>query len=311
MSRILITGGNGFIASHLVTTLAAIPEHHVTVIDLYPRMYDLLPPGVTFVQGNLADVGLIRRTLEDQDIEVVYHLAWASIHETSLRNMAADIEANLIPTVHLFDECHTAGVKRVIYVSSGGTVYGVPQSLPIHEAHPTNPINAYGITKLAGEKYLQMLFHLNGLEYIIFRPSVPYGPRQSPHRRQGAIATFIYQALRRKPITIWGDGEVMRDYFYVDDMIEALLKALALPFEQSLIFNLAGMQIYTLNELVQMIQLALGVKIQVHYEPVRKFDVPQLRLDISAAAEKLAWKPTIPLLDGILRTASWLEKWVE
>jgi UDP-glucose 4-epimerase len=202
-------------------------------------------------------------------------------------------------------------VKRIIYISSGGTVYGLPQSLPVGEDHPTNPINAYGVTKLAVEKYLHMCYHLYGLEYITFRPSVPYGPRQNPRRRQGAVSVFVYHALRGEPITIWGDGEVLRDYFYVEDMINALLTAIEFPFTPNAIFNLAGTQGYTLNQLVQLIEETLTTKAQVRYGTARKFDVPRLRLDTTAAAEKLDWYPTITLSEGIQRTAAWIQKWID
>jgi UDP-glucose 4-epimerase len=309
MAHILVTGGNGFIGSHIVDALAHSGQHHVTVLDIYPRLYDPIPSGVTFVQGNLSDPSLIRRTLEDNAIQFVYHIAWTTIHETSLKDPVADIETNLVMSVRLLEACRDARVKRVVYISSGGTVYGLPHTLPIREDHPTNPINAYGVTKLAVEKYLQMYFHLYGLEYVILRPSVAYGPHQNPYRRQGVIAAFIYCALRGQPVTIWGDGEVVRDYVYVEDLTHAFLTALDLPFTSDGIFNLAGMQACSLNQLIRMIEEALGVKIEARYEPARKFDVPQLRLDISAAAEKMGWHPVTRLSDGLQQTATWIQTW--
>ncbi len=311
MTNIIVTGGNGFIGSHLVGALAGSGKNRVTVFDLYPLTYGALPAGVTFVQGNLADANLLRRTLEDQAIEVVYHTAWSTVHETALKDPVADIEINLMSSVRLLEKCRDTGVKRVVFISSGGTVYGLPESLPVQEDHPTNPINAYGVTKLAVEKYLKMYLHLYGLEYVILRPSVPYGPRQNPHRRQGAIAAFVYHGLRGEPVTIWGDGEVSRDYFYVEDMTSALLAALDVASTPDPIFNLAGMQAYTLNQLVQVIEETLEIKMQVRYEQARKFDVPQLRLDIRAANERLGWHPSTSLPEGIRRTAAWLQKWVD
>jgi len=124
MSHILVTGGNGFIGSHLVNHLSANEQHRVTVFDLYPRPYDALPDGVRYIQGTLGNANLIRQTLVDQGIEVVYHLAWSTIHETALKNPAADIEQNLIPSINLLEACLDAGVKQFVYLSSGGTVYG-------------------------------------------------------------------------------------------------------------------------------------------------------------------------------------------
>ena len=310
MQNILITGGNGFIASHLVDTLAA-SGHRVTVLDVYPRPYDSLPQDVNFVQGTLQDVHLVRRTLEDHRIELVYHAAWANIHETALKDPVADVQTNLVASINLLSVCQDTGVKRVIYLSSGGTVYGLPKHIPIPEDHPTNPINAYGITKLTVEKYLYMFHHLYGLEYTILRPSVPYGPRQNPFHHQGVVTVFIYKALTQEPITIFGNGEVVRDYFYIGDLAKALETSKDLVFDPSNnTFNLGGMQPHSLNELVKKIESVLGKKMQVNYEPGRKFDVPYILLDTNLAQTSLNWKPTVSLEEGIQRTAAWLQNWI-
>jgi UDP-glucose 4-epimerase len=310
MGNILITGGNGFIASHLVDALVDLKQK-VNVLDLYPRQYDKLPEGVNFVQGNLQDVNVFRRVMEDRQVELVVHAAWANIHETSLKDPVGDVQTNLVASINLLNACRDLGVKRVVFISSGGTVYGLPRNLPIHEGHPENPISAYGITKLMVEKYLKMYYHLYGLEYIILRPSVPYGPRQNPFHNQGAVAVFIYKALMGKPITIYGHGKVVRDYFYIGDLTRALLAAQDVPFDPiQATFNLGGSIPYTLDELVEKLEMVLGKKIIRKYEPARKFDVPQLLLDTSLAKSQLNWIPTTSLDEGILQTAEWLKKWI-
>jgi UDP-glucose 4-epimerase len=311
MSHILVTGGNGFIGSHLVNQLATSAQHRVTVFDLYPRPYDALPGGVQFIQGNLSNSNLIRRTLVDEGIEIVYHMAWTTIHETALKNPAADIEQNLIPSVNLLEACLDAGIKQFVFLSSGGTVYGIPEKLSVSENHPTRPINAYGITKLAVEKYVQMHSYLHGMNYVIFRPSVPYGPYQNPHRRQGAISVFVYHSLRGEPITIWGDGNVQRDYFYVGDLSKALLAVLDMPAVTNVVINLGGKQMYSLNQLVEAIEQALKVKIQVQYEAARKFDVPNLQLDTQVARKLLNWQPEVSISEGIARTIEWIRATVD
>jgi len=310
MQNILITGGNGFIASHLVDSLAA-SGYRITVLDVYPRPYDPLPQGVSFVQGTLQDIHLIRRTLEDHQIELVYHAAWANIHETALKDPVADVQTNLVASINLLSACRDTGVKRVVFLSSGGTVYGLPKHIPIPEDHPTDPINAYGITKLMVEKYLRMFHHLYGLEYTILRPSVPYGPRQNPFHRQGVVAVFIYNALKKEKATIFGDGEVVRDYFYIEDLTRALAASKDVAFDPiKTTFNLGGMQSYSLNDLVTKIGFVLGIKMLVKYEPVRNFDVPYILLDTSSAQSSLNWKPAVSLEDGIQRTANWLQNWI-
>jgi len=310
MQNILITGGNGFIASHLVDSLAS-SGYKVTVLDVYPRAYDQLPQGVSFVQGSLQDVHVIRRTLEDHQIDLVYHAAWANIGETALKDPVADVQTNLAASINLLSACCDAGVKRVVYLSSGGTVYGLPKHIPIPEDHPTDPINAYGITKLMVEKYLHMFHHLYGLEYTILRPSVPYGPRQNPFHHQGVVTVFIYKALKREQVTIFGDGKVVRDYFFIEDLTRALAASKDIAFDPlKTIFNLGGMQPYSLNELVEKIESVLNIKMLVKYEPARKFDVPHILLDTSLAQSHLNWKPVISLENGIQRTADWLQNWI-
>jgi UDP-glucose 4-epimerase len=307
MSHILVTGGNGFIGSYLVNQLAAAEEHRVTVLDLYPRPYEGLPEGIQFVQGDLSNTSLVRRTLVDQSVDVVFHLAWSTIHESALKNPVADLEQNLIPSVHLLEACLEAGIKKFVFLSSGGTVYGIPEKLPVREDHPTQPINAYGITKLAVEKYVQMYSYLSALNYVIFRPSVPYGPYQNPHRRQGAVTVFIYHALRGEPIAIWGNGEVQRDYFYISDLSRALVGMLDSPVAENKVINLGGKQMYSLNQLVMAIEEVLKIKIQVRFEAARKFDVPRLKLDTHTASELLSWRPEVSLPEGIARTAEWIK----
>ena len=307
--RILVTGGNGFIGSHLVDRLTAIGEK-VTVLDLYPRIYGDLSKEVHFIQGTLNDMPLINRTLEDHRIDVVYHTAWSTIHETALKDPSADIQSNLLASINLLNACRETGVHRVIYLSSGGTVYGMSNSLPISECHPTNPINPYGITKLAVEKYLQMYYYLYGIEYIIFRPSVPYGPRQNPLRRQGVISTFIYQALAGKKLTIWGDGGATRDYFYIEDLIDVIINAAGEKFTSNeAIYNLGGMRPYCINELLDQIAQVLSLNLQVEYLPARRFDVPHLWLDSRLALQKFGWQPKVFLEEGIQRTSEWLKNW--
>jgi UDP-glucose 4-epimerase len=308
MRNILITGGNGFIGSHLVDRLALEPDVNVTVFDLYSRVHGSLPTNVHFVQADLSNIALVRRALEDNNVDLVYHLAWASIVETSLNNVVADLEANLIPAVNLLDACCNCNVERVIFLSSGGTVYGIPNKLPIPESHPTNPISAYGVTKLSVEKYIQMYRHLYGLNSVIVRPSVPFGPRQNPHKRQGVIAVFTYNALTGKPVTLLGDGNhIIRDYFYIDDLIEALIQVQSIQPDDDTIFNLGGSIPYSLNEIIKIIQDVLGIDIHVRREAPRVFDVPHLVLDTSRAANTFGWVPRTSIEDGVTRTAEWIQ----
>jgi UDP-glucose 4-epimerase len=308
MTSILVTGGNGFIGSHFVDSLAAAGRR-VVALDLYPRPFEPSPENAASIQGNLADPELIGRVLVDEGVEVVVHAAWASIHETSLKDPAADLEANLVPTVRLLDACREAGVRRFVFLSSGGQVYGIPNETPVREDHPADPISAYGAAKLAAEKYVGMYARMYGLESVILRPSVPYGPRQNPRRRQGAVAVFVYRALLGQPVEIWGDGEVLRDYFYIEDLSRALAAAVDLPAAAGGVFNLGGRETVSLNGLVAAVERALDLKIEVRYQEARRFDVPELELDWSAARRVLGWSPEVDLDVGIRRTAAWIGTW--
>jgi UDP-glucose 4-epimerase len=308
MKKALVVGGNGFIGSHLVDELIR-REWNVVVLDLQERRYEPMPASVHFIQGDLTQSYLVREALTGVDI--VFHLAWATIHEVANQDPAADVETNLIPSIRLLEACLRSGVQRFVFTSSGGTVYGPTQEIPIVETHSQNPINAYGITKLAMEKYLGMFNHLYGLEYAVLRPSVPYGPRQNPLGRQGAVAVFLYRLGQGQPITLWGDGSVTRDYFYVADLVEALIAAAERDLGLHRIFNIGGGEEISLLRLLQLAEEVVGKRAVVDYQPGRNFDTTRILLDIRLAKHKLNWQPGISLLDGLAQTWTWMAQTFE
>jgi len=308
MSKALVIGGNGFIGSHLVDALAG-QEWEVRVLDLYQRRYDLLPAQVRYIQGDLNQVYLLREALTG--VEVVYHLAWATIHETSNQNLVEDVQANLIPSIHLLESCAWAGVSRVVFASSGGTVYGPAHRIPIHEDHPKNPINAYGVLKLTVEKYLHMFHRLHGLEYAILRPSAPYGPRQNPLGRQGAVAVFAYRIWRGLPLTLWGDGGATRDFFYISDLVEAMTASAIRSLPSDPVFNLGGGERISLLELVEQLEELIGRKARLEYLPGREFDAQHILLDTGRARQALDWEPKVPLEHGLELTWEWMRSTFE
>jgi UDP-glucose 4-epimerase len=301
--KALVVGGNGFLGSHLVDRLIR-ERWEVVVLDLQRRRYDSIPPEVNFVQGDLQQPFLVRETLAG--VEVVFHLAWTTIHETANQDLAADVQENLIPSIRLIEACRWAGVRRFVFVSSGGTVYGPAQELPIPETHVQRPINSYGITKLAVEKYLHMFEHLYGLEYAVLRPSVPYGPRQNPLGRQGAVAVFLYRVAHGLPVVIWGDGRTSRDYFYVSDFIDALVCSAERDLDQDHVFNVGGGKAVSLLQLLELVEGTVGKKATVEYQPVRAFDARHIVLDTHRAKRVLDWRPKVPLTEGLVRTWHWI-----
>lgn len=301
--RALVIGGNGFVGSHLVDRL--VDRHWaVQVLDVRERRLGELPSSVRLIKGDMADNKLVHKALSETD--VVFLLAWSTIHETATADPVADVQANLIPAIRVLEACRDTGVRRVVFISSGGTVYGPTISIPINEAHPTNPINAYGITKLAVEKYLFMYHHLYGLDYVVLRPSVLYGPGQNHTGRQGAVAVFLYRTAKSIPITIWGDGSATRDFFYISDLITALEAAATRPLRQYRVFNIGGNEEISINRLLEIVQEAVGKKAVVEYRPARLFDAQRVVLDTELAARELDWRPQIPFRQGVSETWQWM-----
>jgi len=172
--------------------------------------------------------------------------------------------------------------------------------------HPLRPLNAYGIHKVAIEHHLCLAHHLHGLEYAIVRPSVAYGPRQSPFGRQGAVAVFLHRVAHGQPVTIWGEGSIARDYFFVTDLVTALQACAVAPGAAAGVFNIGGPREVTLLELLAAVECTVGRAAEVRYEPARPFDVPRVALDTRRAGEVLGWRPAVDLAVGLARTWDWL-----
>lgn len=199
-----------------------------------------------------------------------------------------------------------AGVKKVIFVSSGGTVYGEPTQVPIPETHATDPVCSYGIAKLAIEKYLALFHHLHGLDYTVLRLANPFGEGQRTHASQGAIAVFLGKVLRDEPIEIWGDGSVVRDYIHVADVVQALLAALE-PSTQEHVFNIGSGRGHSLNEVLDTIEKITGRVAIRKYLPGRGFDVPLSVLNIDRAKNVLGWAPAVGFEEGVERFVKWMQ----
>jgi UDP-glucose 4-epimerase len=308
----LITGGNGFIGSHL-TDLLACSGWQVCVLDRRERRFDLLPKTVRHVRGDIASAELIRERLRGTD--VVFHLSCSTIPATSNDNLAFDLQTNVLASVNFLHECVRAGVRRVVFLSSGGTVYGVAQELPIPESHSTAPICSHGLTKLTIERYLALFHRLHGLEFAVLRCGNAYGERQDPTGRLGAVSVFLGRLAAGQPVTIWGDGSVVRDFVHVRDVATACLVA-AISTHTDLTVNIGSGRPVSLQELVRRIEGVTGRTVGIRWREGRPADVPAVVLRISQAAELLGWEPQIPLDEGLVRTWEWVntlpeaDRWV-
>lgn len=302
----LVIGGNGFIGTNLVDGLLS-KGHAVRVFDRYPSRFREPNPDVEYVVGDLGNHGEVADVV--QGVDFVFHLAYTSLPHTSNEDPVYDIRSNVVDTVQMLQQCSAAAVRKVIFVSSGGTVYGIPQTTPIKEDDATDPICSYGITKLAIEKYLHLFHRLHGLDYVVARISNPYGEQQNPDAKQGAVTVFLGNLKRGTPITIWGDGEVVRDYIYIGDAVDALVKSADYQPgpEQHRVFNIGAGRGYSLNQLITAMRGVVGKEIDVRYTPGRVEDVPSNVLDISRATAELGWTPQVTLEDGLSRTWEWLK----
>jgi len=239
--------------------------------------------------------------------EIIFHLISTTLPATSNDNPLYDVQTNLAGTIGMLDAARASGVRRIIFVSSGGTVYGIPQATPITESHPTEPICSYGITKLAIEKYLHLYHSVHGLDYLVLRIANPFGEGQRPDAAQGAVAVFLRRALNGETIEIWGDGTVVRDYLYIDDVTNAFMRGLEYRGECR-IMNIGSARGYSLNELLAAIERVLGKRVERTYVDSRPFDVPINVLDCTRAKQLLGWEPRVSLHDGLTRTVEWLRR---
>lgn len=305
--RVLVTGGCGFIGSHLVNLLSNQGQEVIVCDRNPPPPWLASLPNLHLHRGELADLLVAGDIL--QGIDTVYHLAWAHIPESATQHPVGDIQANLIPTIRLLQACVDNRVRRLVFLSTGGAMYGPVQQLPVAETYPARPISAYGVTKLAAEKYIDLYHHLHSLEYAILRPSVPYGPGQDPLGRQGAVSVFMGRILTGQPITLWGDGDaIVRDFFHVSDLARAAVLAASHPNPIG-VYNVGGGQPVSLNYLLSLLQELAGspYPLTVRRSEPRPFDVPRLVLDITSARQTLGWEPEISLRDGLAATWRWYE----
>jgi UDP-glucose 4-epimerase len=299
--KCLVLGGSGFIGSNLCRALI---YEGATVRSLAQSVPSINGDDQSWQHraewfyGDFSNSTLLRDAL--RGVDVVFHLISTTIPASSNADVCYDLTSNVLPTLKMLELAKEFGVRKIIFISSGGAIYGKPERVPIPECHGTNPICAYGIHKLAIERYLHLYHHLSNLEYAIVRPSNPYGVGQPANRPQGVIANFIDKALSGQPVEIWGDGRVVRDYIYVEDLIRACL-LLVRHKGPSRIFNIGTGQGHTLLELRAMIESITGEPIKVHFREARSADVPVNVLDISRAASELNWHPTTDLATGLGR----------
>jgi UDP-glucose 4-epimerase len=303
--KIAVLGGAGFIGSAIVDRLL-VDRHEIRVFErprILPYRKFTEDEKVEWITGDLLNIHDLSNAIDG--VDVVMHLVSTTLPKSSNDDMIYDVESNLVATLRLLEQMRLKKIPKIVFISSGGTIYGHPEYSPIDEKHPTNPLVSYGITKLAIEKYLILYEHLHGIKSIILRVANPYGERQRLESAQGAVGVFLKKAILNEPIEIWGDGSITRDYIYISDVAEAFAQSITYNGKKS-IFNIGSGKGTNLNEIIVLINKALNRNIDYSLKPGRSFDVPSNVLDRSLAFKELGWSPKVNLADGIEKTATWI-----
>lgn len=301
----LVLGGGGGIGSQLVRSLL-FHGRRVRVLELpHRRQFRIIPehPNLEWLEGDFVNINDVSSAL--RNVDAVYHLVSTTQPKSSNDNPQYDVHSNLIGTLQLLEGLRTMPEIPLIFISSGGTIYGNPLHSPIPETHATDPICSYGIVKLTIEKYLAYYHREYGLNYRVLRLANPYGPGMEVHKMQGVIGVFMSHILHGQAIDVWGDGSVVRDYVYIGDVCNALVLAESYKGAEH-IFNIGSGQGYSLLEIVSAIERVTERKANIRFSAERKFDVQVSVLDIRRAQEELGWHARTSLEDGLIATREWL-----
>lgn len=303
----LILGGSGFIGRHVALQLL----HHGHRVTIAHRSQ----PTFCFPRSLVSQVTWERFDLASADwdklvtgVDVVHHYAWSSIPASANANPAGDLLGNVATTLSLLDALKRQGKTRILFASSGGTVYGKLRSVPVNEEHPLAPITAYGAGKATAELYLELYRTMHGLDCRIARIANPFGAGQDLSRGLGAVTTFLHHALAGQEIVIWGNGEVVRDYIHISDVASFLVSlALAPRDDNEFIFNVGSGTGINLNQIIIELEQNLGHRLSVRRAATRSFDVPVSVLSIDRAQRVFGWVPRLSFAEGLRRTIMDLE----
>ncbi len=307
--KITLLGAAGFIGTNLVIELAKNPENEITVVDCnkiyFKTLENLRFPNLQTIQSDFTMDANYEQLVEDQDI--VYHLVSTTVPSTSNQHIAEELKGNVVLSANMFEACVHQNVKKVVFLSSGGTVYGKESKCPLNEKTPTNPITSYGVQKVTIEKLLYLYNYMYGLDYRIIRLTNPYGPYQRPNGVLGAVTTFTYKALRGEEINVYGDGSVVRDFIYIDDAVRGIQKIVE-GNDRHHTFNLGCGYGTSIKQVLETIEEALDIKLNIKYTEARNVDVPVNYLDIKRFETAYGSLNPISLEEGVKKTAEFMRK---
>ena len=308
--RVLVSGGAGFIGSHVVRAYLAAGDEVTVLDDLSSGRVENMPAGVPLVRGDV-------RSPEARDLvatggfAVLNHHAAQMDVRRSVEDPMYDAQVNVLGLLNLLEGARAGGVRRVVFASSGGTVYGDGARAPTPETAPKLPASPYGTAKLTSEYYLATFAQLFGLEAVALRYSNVYGPRQNPHGEAGVVAIFGKRLQAGEPITIYGDGQQTRDLVYVEDVAAANLLAAErpLPALSSLdarAYNIGTGVETSVNRLAELLAAAAGRSAEIRRAPARAGEILRSALDVHKAGRELGWHPQVSLPEGLARTLRWI-----
>lgn len=309
--RVLVTGGAGFIGSHVADAYAARGDEVWVVDDLSSGRRENVADGIRFVQMDIGDPALADIFDEAGGFDVVNHHAAQIDVRKSVADPRYDARINVDGLLNVLENARRHGTKRVVFVSSGGVVYGEPDVRPTPETAPKLPMSPYGVTKLSAEYYLHYYYQVHGMEYVAVRYSNVFGPRQDPFGEAGVVAIFATRLLDGEPLTIYGDGEQTRDYIYVGDVVAANMLVTDLPLEgvtglDGRAFNVGTGEETSVNELARTLMAAVGRKVDVQFAAARPGELRHSCLDASRL-RSLGWVPRTSLRDGLAQTFQYIE----
>ncbi|NUQ84257.1 MAG: NAD-dependent epimerase/dehydratase family protein [Anaerolineales bacterium] len=306
MAKILVTGGAGFIGSHVVDLFLEKGYEVAILDDLSTGRESNLDPRAKFYKMDIRSPE-VREVFEAERPDYISHHAAQMDVRRSVAQPLFDADVNILGSINLIERAKEFGVKRFVYISTGGAVYGEPEYVPCDEAHPINPICQYGASKHTVEHYLFM-YHVNyGLDYTVLRYPNVYGPRQDPHGEAGVVAIFTGKMLAGEPVTINGDGEQTRDFVYVGDCAYANYLAVTVEHQPG-IFNIGWGRPTSVNDIFNTLAKVTGYPHAASFGPAKVGETRHIYLDAAKAKRELGWSPTLSLEDGLERTVAYFKE---
>lgn len=301
--KILVTGGAGFIGSHIVDQLLNEGVEVVVVDNLSTGYRENVASTARFYEVDVTEIGQLQPIFKAEKPEVVVHLAAQKSVTASVEDPIFDAQQNILGSIHLMEAARDFGVKKFVFASTGGALYGETESIPSGERVRTLPESPYGIAKLAVEHYLRYYGQTHNLRSAVLRLANVYGPRQDPHGEAGVVAIFCQKALADEPLTVFGDGRQTRDYVFVSDVANAF--CCAARHDGNLVVNIGTSEESSVLDIISHLNLACGRELKIQHQDSRPGEVRRSALNYAAAKRHIGWEPKVKFVDGVRKTLQW------